>query len=44
MISPLAEIFSRIRRPRTLATWIIDRLFDHLEDASAWRLSTRSIT
>ena len=32
MISPLAEICSRIRRPRTLATWIIDRLFDHLFD------------
>jgi predicted RNA methylase len=32
MVGPLAEIGCRIRRPRTLATWLIDRLFDHVFD------------
>src|SRR5262249_12098716 len=32
MIGPLTEIYCRMRRPRTMATWIIDRLFDHIFD------------
>lgn len=48
MTSPIAEITCRLSRPRTLATWAFDRLFDRLLDRrfginSSKRLSLSSL-